>query len=82
MECQLKLNLGKVGSFGLMKMLKKYHTDWPSQNGTCFTNFSSGQKFEKILEESWLDEICPNWVDIGYIDNIRLRNICSHNGAR
>ena len=50
-ECQLDLNLGKAGSFGPMKMLKKSHTIWQSQNGTCFTNISFEQKLAKILEE-------------------------------
>ena len=78
----LELNLGKAELFGHMKMLKKYHTNWPSQNGTCFTNISSGQKLAKFLEEKWLDETCPKWVEVGYMDNRRPRKIGSHNGAR
>ena len=82
MECQLELKLGKAESFGPMKMLKKSHTNWSSQNDTCFTNISFGQKLAKILEGKWLDKIFPNWVEIGYVDNRRPRKICSHNGAR
>ena len=51
MKHQLELKLGKAESFGPMNMLKKSHTNWPSQTGTCFTNISSGQKLAKILEE-------------------------------
>ena len=82
MECQTELKLGKAESFDPMKMLKKSHTNWPSQTGTCFTNISSGHKLAKILEEKWLDETCPKWVEVGYMDNRRPRKIGSHNGAR
>ena len=49
MECQIELRLGKVQSFGPMKMLKKSHTNWIHQNGTCFTNILADQKLAKIL---------------------------------
>ena len=82
MEYQLELKLGKAQSFGPMKMLKKSHTNWPSQTGACFTNISSGQKLAKIPEGKWLEEICPNLVGIGYMDNRRPRKNFSLNGAR
>ena len=82
MKHQLELKLGKAESFGPTKMLKKSHTNWPSQTGTCFTNISSGQKLAKILEEKWLDEPCPKWVEVGYIDNRRPIKIGSHNEER
>ena len=82
MKHQLELKLGKAESFGPTKMLKKSHTNWPSQTGTCFTNISSRQKLAKILEEKWLDEPFPKWVEVGYMDNRRPRKIGSHNGAR
>ena len=82
MECQIELKLGKAESFGPMKMLKKSHTNWPSQTGTCFTNISSGQKLAKILEDKWLDETCPKWVEVGYMDNRNPRKIGSPTGAR
>ena len=81
MKHQLELKLSKAESFGPMKMLKKSHTNWPSQTGTCFTNISSGQKLAKIPEEKWLDETCPKWVEVRYMDNTRPRKIASHNGA-
>ena len=74
--------MGKAQTFVPMKMLKKSHTNWLSQTGTCFTNISSGQKHAKILEEYWHDESCPKWVEVGYMDNRRPRKIGSHNGAR
>ena len=74
--------MGKAELFDHMKMLKtvSYHLDKP--NGTSFTNISTDQKLAKILEENWLDGICPNWVEIGYMDKRRHRKIYSHNGAR
>ena len=41
----------------------------------------SEQKLEKIPEEKWLDEICPNFVEIGYIGRRRPWKIFSNNGA-
>ena len=82
MKHQLVLKLGKAESFGPMKMLKRFHTNWINQNGTFFTSITTDQKLAKILEEKWLDEICPNWVEIGYKDKRRPRKVCSHNGAR
>ena len=67
MEYQLELKLGKAESFDLMKILKKSHTNWPSQNGTCFTNISSGQKLAKLPEEYLLDKLVPNLVEIGFM---------------
>ena len=82
MKHQLELKLGKAEPYGPMKMLKKSHTNWPSQTGTCFTNISSGQKLAKLLEEKWLDETCPKWVEVGYMDNRNPRKIGSPTGAR
>ena len=82
MEYQLKLNLGSAELFGHMKMLQKVSYNWINQNGTCFRSISTDQKLAKILEEKWLDEICPNWVEIGYMNKRRPRKIYSHNGAR
>ena len=73
MECQSELKWGKAESFGPMKMLKKSHTNWPSQTGTCFTNISSGQKLAKILEEKWLDGWSHNLVEGVYMDKRRPR---------
>ena len=42
----------------------------------------SGQKLEKIPKGKWLNKICPNLVEIGYMDRRRPRKIGSHNGAR
>ena len=78
----IELSLREAELFDHMMMLTKYHTIWQSQNGTCFTNISSGQKLANILEKYWLDEICPKWVDVDYMDNRRPRKIGSHNGAR
>ena len=82
MECQIELKLGKAESFGPMKMLKKSHTNWPSQNSTCFTKHSSGRNLRKILEGKRLNEMCPNLVEIGYMSRRRPGKIISHNGAR
>ena len=81
MKHQLQLKLGKAELFGLMKILKRFHTNWINQNGTSFTTISIDQKLAKILEEYWLDETCPKWVEVGYMDNRRPRKIGSHNGA-
>ena len=81
MEYQHKLNLGKAELFGHMKMLTRFHTIWINQNGTCFTSISTDQKLAKLLDENWLDEICPNWVEIGYMNKRRPRKIYSHNGV-
>ena len=51
MEYQLELKLVKAESFGPMMIAKKSRTNWSSQNGTCFTNISFGQKLAKLLEE-------------------------------
>ena len=82
MEKPLELKLGKAELFGLMKMLKRFHTNWINQNGTSFTNISTDQKLAKILEDKWLDETCPKWVEVSYMGEIRPRKIGSHNGAR
>ena len=82
MRYPLELNLGKDELVGHMKMLKSFHTIWINQNGTSFTNISTDQKLAKILEGKWLDEICPNWVEIGYMNKRRPRKIYSHNGVR
>ena len=63
-------------------MLYKFHTNWIHQNGTCFTNILADQKLAKFLEEKWLDETCPKWVDVSYMDNRMPRKIDGHNGAR
>ena len=61
---------------------KRFHTIWINQNGTSFTNIPTDQKLAKILEEKCLDETCPKWVEVGYINNRRPRKIGSHNGGR
>ena len=81
MKHQLERKLGKAESFGPMKILKKSHTNWPSQTGTFFTNISSGEKLAKILEEKWLNGLSHNLVEGVYMDRRRPRKICSHKGA-
>ena len=41
----------------------------------------SKQELEKFAEGKWLYEMSPNFGELGYIDRIRPRKICSHNGA-
>ena len=82
MECQLKLKLGKAELLGHMKMLKKFHTNWPSKNGTCFIMVLSKQELEKIPEGKWINKICPNFVELGYMDRRRPWKLFSLNGAR
>ena len=72
MECQIELKLGKAESFGPMNMLKKSHTNWPSQTGTCFTNISADQKLGIILVIKWLNEMMPNLVERGFMGRIMI----------
>ena len=82
MEKPLELKLGKAELFGLMKMLKRFHTNWINENGTSFTNISTDQKLAKLLEVKWLYGLIPKLVKRVNMDNRRPKKILSHNGAR
>ena len=82
MECQLKLKVGLIGLFGHMKMLHKFHSIWINENCTFFTNILTVQESAKIPEGKWLNKICPNFVELGYMDTRSPRKILSLNGAR
>ena len=82
MVSQLELKLGMADLLGHMKMLKMSHTNWPSQNGSCFIMVLSERELEKIPEGKWIDEMSPNFVELSYIDRRRPRKIFRHNGAR
>ena len=77
----LSPNWARLSYLVIWRCCKRIHTNWINQNGTCFTSISTDQKLAKNLEENWLDGICPNWVEIGYMDKRRPRKIYSHNGA-
>ena len=78
----LSWTLERQAYLAIWRCCKRFHTNWINQNGTSFTNISSDQKLAKILEENWLNGICPNFVELGYIDRRRPRKIFRHNGAR
>ena len=78
----LSWTLARQAYLAIWRWCKRFHTNWINQNDTSFTNITTDQKLAKILEDKWLDETCPKWVEVGYMDNRRPRKIGSHNGAR
>ena len=82
MKHPLELNLVKAESFGPMKMLKRFHTNWINQNGTSFTNIPTDQKLAEILEGKWINGLSHNFVEGVYMDRRRPRKIGSHRWSK
>ena len=67
MECQIELKLGKVESFGPMKMLKKFQAIWMTRTSTCFTMLYSDQKLGNIAQGKWCNGLSQILVEGVYI---------------
>jgi hypothetical protein len=63
----IELKFGGEELYSHMKTLYKFHTIWINQNGTSFIQHPTGQNLREIAENKWLDEMSPNFVEIGYM---------------